>query len=219
MAKERERKHGKDRRHADEEWGKRFGKRMERFGRKFGGRMGEQGRDFGEEFGELGERFGKRVKHKGREWKEEWEDWRSGTIGLILPLIGSIFGLIFLTFGIWVLNFINLSLKSYFITQVSDFLLLNLFLLFAFSLYFGYADYFHKRSRRNYWMFSPIVNALAAVFVIWISIFMLNLINFYAGNFFIELVVNFLRVNFVAIFVAFLVLGYAFELIKKIVWA
>jgi hypothetical protein len=215
MAKEKARKPRKKSYAGDKEFGERFGRRMERLGKKFGGRMGKQGRDFGEEIGELGERFGEHMGQRAKKREREWEGWRFGTFGPLWPIIGGILTLIFLAFGIWILDFINLSVKSYFVFQVSSFLRSNLYLFFAFSLFFGYARYLRRRNRRAYWILSPVVSSLGVVFFIWISIFMLGLINFYVGSTFIDLIVNFLRVNFLGIFIFFLVLGYAFELIKK----
>lgn len=215
MAKKDEKKSKAKRHHiSDEERGERFGKRMERLGKKFGKKMGKQGKDFGEEVAELGEKF----EGDRRQSEERWErkEWRFGTFGLIWPVVGSVFTLVVLALCIWVLDFINLSLKSYFIFQVSSFLLGNLYLFFAFSLFLGYARYFRRRARRVYWLISPIVNALGVVFLVWISIFMLNLANFYVGSSFIELIANFLRLNFAGIFLVFLALGYGFEFIKRI---
>jgi hypothetical protein len=214
MAK-KEAKKTKSRGHTDDEWGERFGRKMERVGKKFGTRMEKQGRDFGEEVGELGEEFGGHMKHKGKVWEGEWEYRSFGFLGLLWPIIGSIFTLIFLAVGIWILNFINLSLKSYFIFQVSSFLFSNLYLFFAFSLFFGYARYFRRRFRSVYWLLSPVVSALMIIFLIWIFIFLLDLMNFYVGSVFIQSIAGFLRANFAGIFILFAVLGYAFEIMKK----
>jgi hypothetical protein len=205
MAKKEKRK-PRRRTHTDyEEWGEKFGRRMEK-----------QGRDFGEEVEELGERFGERMRYKGKLWERDWEDRGLETFGLIWPIIGSIFMLIFLAFGIWILDFINLSVKSYFIFQVSSFLFSNLYLFFAFSLFFGYARYFRRRFRRIYWLLSPVVGSLRLIFLVWIFIFVLGLMNFYVGSTFIQIIADFLRANFAGIFIFFLVLGYAFEFMKKI---
>ncbi len=214
MAK-KEAKKTKWRGNADDEWGEKFGRKMERLGKKFGTRMEKQGRNFGEEVGELGERFGGHMKHKGKMWEREWDDRSFGTFGLLWPIIGSIFTLIFFAVGVWILNFINLSVKSYLIFQVSSFLFSNLYIFFAFSLFFGYARYFRRRFRSAYWLLSPVVSSLMIIFLVWISIFILDLMNFYVESIFIQSIAGFLRANFAGIFFFFAVVGYAFEIMKR----
>ncbi|NYZ79605.1 hypothetical protein H0N99_05685 [Candidatus Micrarchaeota archaeon] len=206
MARKEKKKHTE----TDEEWGKRFGKRMERLGKKFGKRMGKQGKEFGEEVADMGERFREHAERR----RERRKEWRFGAFGLVWPLIKSIFTIAVLAFIIVVLDFINMPLKSYFIFQVSSFLFGNLYLFFAFSLFFAYARYLRRRSNRIYWLISPIVFAMGVAFLVWILIFMLNLISFYSGSG-IDLITSFLRINFLSIFIAFMVLGYVFEIIKR----
>ena len=176
------------------------------WGEKFGKRMDQRAKEFAEEVEDLGERFGKRM-----------EGWWFRTFGFIGPLIGSIFGLICLAVGIWVLNMINLPLRSSFILAVSNFLFTNLHLFFGVFLFFGYSDYFSKRYPKTYWMISPITTSIGIVIVIWISVWILNSINTYIGSSVIESLSNFLYVNVWGIFVLFLVLGYAFAFIKRLI--
>jgi len=175
------------------------------------------GKEFGEEMKDFGERFGKHMEHKGKEFGKRWDNWWFRTFGFVAPIIGSIFGIIFLALGILILNFINLYLGSYFVFMISNFLLANLHIFFVFSLIFGYGDYFSKRYPETYWVVLPIINSIGAVFVAWIAIFILDLINSYVASTFIANVSNFLYTNLVGIFIVFLVLGYVFVIIKRMI--
>jgi len=174
-------------------------------------------RNFGEEIEAIAENFGKRMERKGKKWEKKHHDWWFRTFGFIGPIIGSIFGLVFLGFGIWVLNLVNLPLRSSFILVLSNFLFRNLHWFFGAFLFFGYSDYFSKRFSKTYCMVSPIVSSIGIIFVIWISIWILNSINTFAGSSVIASVSNFLYVNLSGIFVVFLVLGYAVTFIKKFI--
>jgi hypothetical protein len=188
------------------DWGEKFGKRMEKRGKKFG-----------EEMEDFGERMSKHFERRGKKWAEESKYWWFGTLGFIGPLIGSIFGIICLALVVWVLKFINLPLNSSFITSLSNFILSKLHWFFAFFLFFGYNDYFSKRYSKTYWIISPITNSIGVVFVVWIAIWILNLINTFAGSAAISFVANFLYLNLAGIFFIFLVLGYAIMFIKKFI--
>lgn len=213
MAKKDEKK---SRKHSAryEERSKRFEKHMERLGEKFGGRMEKQGKEFGEEVEGLVDRFSEHVRE--REERRERKERRFGTLSLIWPIVWSIFTIVFLAFCVLILNFINASLKSYFIFQLSSFILENLYIFFAFSIFFSYARQFRRRSRSMYRIISPLVDALGIVFLVWILIFVIDLTNFYVGSGFLDSIGNFLRVNFAGIFILFLALGYGFEFIKII---
>jgi len=187
------------------------------WGEKFGKRMDKRGKEFAEEMEDFGKRFGIYMEYKGKKWEREWKTWWFKTFGFIGPLIGSIFGIICVAVGIFVLNLINLPLGSGFISQVSNFLFTNIHWFFAVFLFFGYSDYFSKRYRKNYWMVSPIISSIGIVIVVWISIWALNLINTYVNSTLITSLSNFLYVNLWGIFVVFLILGYAVVVIKKMI--
>lgn len=184
------------------DWGEKFGKRMEK-----------RGKEFAEEVEDLGERFEKRFGHKKRLEKEWWFI----SFGFVGPLIGSIFGLICLALGILALNVINIPLGSSFIASVSNFFLTNIYWFFGAFLFFGYSHYFSKRYPKSFWLIEPITTATGITILAWISIFILGLINVYAGSPFIASVANFLLRNLLGIFVVFLVFGYIVVIMKKIV--
>lgn len=188
------------------DWGEKFGKRME-----------QRGREFGEEMEDLGERFGKHFEHRAKEWKKECRDWWFFSFGFIGPLIGSIFGIICLAFGIWILKFVNLPLNSNFISALSNFFITKMHWFFAFFLFFGYSDYFNKRYQKTFWLVSPVFNSVGIVIVIWVVTWLLNLINGFINSSAISFVSRFLYLNLTGIFFVFLVLGYAIVFIKKFI--
>lgn len=192
-------------------------KEWETWGEKFGKRMEKRGKDFSEEMGALGKRLGWSRKPKGKRQEEVCRGWWFRTFGFIGPLIGSLFVIVCIAVGIGVLNFINLGFGSSFISQVTDFLFSNLGWFFAVFLFFGYTDYFSKRYPKTYWMVSPIAGSICTVIVIWIAVWLLNLINVYVNSTLIASLTNFLSVNLWGIFIAFLVLGYAVIVIKRFI--
>ena len=174
-------------------------------------------KNFAEEIEAIAENFSKRMERKGKKWEKKYRDWWFRNFGFIGPIIGSIFRLVFLGLGIWMLNLINLALRSSFILAISNFLFRNLHWFFGVFLFFGYSEYFSKRFPKTYCIFSPIVISIGIIFVIWVSIWILNAINTFAGSSVIASVSNFLYVNLSGMFVLFLVLGYAVKFIKKFI--
>ena len=175
----------------------------------------QRSKEFAEEIEDLGKRFGMHIEHETKKWEKEQDEWWFRTFGLIGPLIGSIFGIVFLAIGIWILNLINLPLGSGFVLEISNFLFTNIHWFFAAFLFFGYSNYLSRRLPKTYWVVSPIISSTGVVFAIWISSWLLNLINIYANSNIITGVSNFLYLNLWGIFVVFLVLGYAIIFIKK----
>ena len=196
----------KIKRYTTEVWGENFGKFMEK-----------RGKEFGEEIGELGKRFGKNFEDEGKKLEKEWKGWWFRTFGLIGPLVGSIFGIVFLAIGIVVLNLINMFLGSSFISLVSNFIFRNLYFFFAVLLFFGYSDYLSKRFPKTFWIAKPMTTSLGIALVIWISIWILSLVNIYVGSRLITSLTNFLYLNMWGVFFVFLVFGYALIAIKKII--
>ncbi len=187
------------------------------WGEKFGKRMEKRGREFSDEMEDLGERIGKHVERRSKKWAEEYRDWWFGTLDFIGPFIGSVFGVICLALGVWLLKFVNLPLESSFISSLSNFILSKLHWFFAVFLFLGYNDYFSKRYSKTFWIISPFTNSIGVVFVIWVAVWILNLINNFAGSSVIAFVSNLLYLNLTGIFFVFLVLGYAIVFIRKFV--
>lgn len=188
------------------DWGEMFGKFME-----------QRGKEFGEDIGDLGRRLENKFELRSKELEKDMHDWWFKTFGFIGPLMGSIIGIVFISFGVLALNIINVPLGSSFISAVSNFLFRNLSWFFAFFLFFGYTDYFSKRFPRTYWIASPIAASIGIIITIWIAIWLLNLINVYSHSTLISFLSNFLFTNLGAIFVVTLVLGYVIIFIKAII--
>jgi hypothetical protein len=187
------------------DWGEKFGKRMEK-----------RGKEFGEEIKDLGERIGKRFEHRGKKWEKECKEWWFFSLGFIGPFIGSIFGIICLVIGIWVLNFFNVALQSNFISLLTNSVFQNIHWFFSAFLFFGYDDYFTKRYRQIYWIVKPVTGGIRILFVIWIAVWVLNTINISANSRLLAAVSNFLSINFWGIFVLVVLIGYVLMIIMKI---
>jgi hypothetical protein len=176
----------------------------------------QRSREFAEEIEQLGRRLGMDIEHAARRHERERGERWFRAFDMMGPLVGSIFGIIFLAFGLWVLSFINLSLGSIFISDISNFFFSNLHWLFAAFLFFGYSNYFLMRFPKTYWLVSPIIGSLGAVFVLWISVSVLKIINVYASSSFITAVSGFVYGNLWGIFFAFVVFGYAVIFFRKL---
>ena len=185
--------------------------------KKFEYLIEQRAKEFAEEIEDIGKKFGIHVEKKTKKWEKEEYDWWFRTFGLIGPLFGSILSIIFLAFVIWMLGLINLPLGSGFISIISEFLFKNLHFFFAAFLFFGYSDYLSKKYSKTYWIISPIVTGIGIIIIIWIGIWILNLINSYAGIGLITSLTQFLSLNLGAIFFIFLVLGYLIVIIKKMI--
>jgi hypothetical protein len=168
--------------------------------------------DFAEELAVLAENIGVRFKDKHPEKKDGWGFRVFGFVG---PLLGSVFGVLFLMFFAWIVNFINLGLNSFILSGVSSFFWNNAYWFFVLFLFFGYSDYISKRFEKKYWVVSPFVSSAGLVFIVWISIWALNMINIQANSVFVNLLSNFLYSNMFGIMFAFIILDYVLILIEK----
>ena len=152
----------------------------------------------------------------GREWKKrEWKGWMFRTFGLAGPLIGAIFGIIFVAIAIFLLKFFNVIVGSNFILAISNFLFTNLYLLFAIFLFKGYDNYFSRRFSRVYWIFSPITIAVRIVIALWFIMWILTLVNVVPQNSVITSVASFLSANLFRIFAVLAVIGVAIILFSR----
>lgn len=159
---------------------------------------------FSEEVKTLGERFGKRMEEKG----ESWDSWFHRTLGLVGPLISSIFGLVILIFIIWTLNFVNLQIGSGILFSIQTFLLTNIGLFFLIFLFFSYTSYFSKAYPKIYMPFSPIVIAVGIIIGFWIIVNTINISNLYVGSLILSNITLQIEKNIFWIFGFVLVLGY-----------
>jgi len=198
--------------------------------KKYAGKTEKEWRDWGEDFGKgidsgskkfsegmerWGDDFGKHVERHGRRMEKEWKNWWFDAFGFVGPLLVSIIGIFFLAIGIWILNFVNFSLHSIFIFMLSNFLASNIQWFFLATLFLNYAKYF-SRKYEGYWIFSPMVNSLNIVYVVWILTSIFILIGVYTGVNILTNFANFLNDNLLGLFILFALIGYIFEFTKKI---
>jgi len=177
---------------------------------KYFGKTEREWKEWGEEFGEQMKKLGKRFENK-MERHKEWHD----TFGIIGPLFKSIFVILFLAIGIWILNSVNFYLKSVFVFMVSNFFYMNIQWFFLSSLFFGYADYYLRRNPKTSWTFAPLIGSLRATFVIWILVSLFSLIGFYNGSNVLTNFVNFINENLQIVFVLLLLMSYISEFAKR----
>ena len=195
---------------------KNYAGKTEREWRDVGAELGKHldrgSRSFSEGMEKWGEEFGKRMEEHGR----KMESWWIVTFGFIGPLLGSIINIIFIAITIVILNFINSFTLNTFIFLLSNFLSIYIYWFFLASLFFGYCNYLPVKYHKRYWLISPIVNSLNIIFVIWIIASIFNIIGIYVNSAGITAFSNFVLVSLLALLSIFIVLGYVFEVSKKI---
>jgi len=182
-----------------EKWGKNFGKKMEKKGEKLG-----------EELEERGESFEKEFEPKVKKIEFRWSN-RLGFFSFAGPLIGSVFGIIFLIITIFILNVVNIFIGSTFITALTDFFGSNLHWFFIVSLVLGYAKFITKKIRLTYHIISPAIKSASFVFSLWILGNILLAANVSAQINLLNNITNLLLTNLVNIFVVLLVFSYAMK--------
>ena len=165
----------------------------------------KRAKEFAEEIEDIGKRFEAEIDSKAR--KREKHEWKFEPFGPLGPLFGSAAGIIFVAIGIWVLNLINASLGSGFITTVSDFLFSNLHWFFIISLFFNYNDYFKKFSK-SYWIVSPIMAGIGITIVAWVLSWAFGVVSNYTDASIFPTLASFLSENLWGIFVVVIILGY-----------
>ncbi len=172
-----------------DEWGERFGKKMEKKGEAFERKMESM------------------FEKKGKHFKEKWDcTWHP--FGIIGPLIGSIIGIVVLVIIVWIINWINGGLGSTFITSLTGFVSANLAWFFAAGLLFSYMEYISKSLGHFKYFIKPIISAAGIAFVAWLIGAVFSAINVSAQSSFIAKIAVLLSMNVMNIFVAVLALGY-----------
>ena len=179
-----------------------------KWGEDFGRRMSE----FGEEMGRFSEGMKRRTWESEHSAKRHW----IGIFGVAGPLIGSILGLIFLSIGILVLNFINVFLGSGFIASVSGFIYGNVGVFFMVFLFAGYNEYLSRRYWRGFWAISPLMAGIGVAISLWIMAWVVRLVNTVPNVAALSSISSFIFANLAAAFLLVVVLGYAFVIAKRI---
>jgi len=173
-----------------EEWGERFGRKMERKGEAFGKRMEAC------------------FEKKGKKFEEKCCSWHP--FGIIGPLIGSICGIVVLIIIVAIVNWLNLGLGSAFLSALTGFVMANLAWFLAAGLFFNYAKYISKFVGHFRYFVKPIITGAAIAFVAWLIGAVFMAVNVSAQDPIIASISFSLSSNVLPIFIVFVVLGYVF---------
>jgi hypothetical protein len=173
----------------------------------------KRAREFAEEIEEVGKRFEAEIDRKAKKHEKKCE-CKFEMFGPLGPLFGSAAGIIFVAIGIWVLNLVNSSLGSGFISILSDFMFSNLHWFFIISLFFNYNDYFRKFSKL-YWAVSPLMASIGIVIVAWVLSWVFGVVSNHTDASVFPSLASFLSENLWGIFVIVLILGYAVVFVTK----
>jgi phage shock protein C len=159
--------------------------------------------NFAQEMESLGKKVEKGFDTRG----SSFESWSDSTLGILGPLIWSLLGLAFLALIIGVMWIIGDNVHTF--RDIADFLLANIWLIFALGLLFSYSNFFSRRYKEQFRWVQPIFTALGIVFGLWIA----SEITFIlAENFNIEVletIASVVSTYLGAIFIVILVIGYA----------
>lgn len=168
------------------------------------------------------------IRTRSKEIREEISDFKEkegkirrrfhfiDTFGFVWPLISAFLGILLLLVTVVILNLLNNSLQNYFISALAAMFYNNLYLFFAISLFFGYADYVKNKYTQIYWIVGPVINSMAVVGIMWIFITALELVNPYGAKNFLMAFANMLYLHLEDIFAFCLGLGYAVLLLRII---
>jgi len=174
-----------------EEWGERFGKRLEKKGEAFGKRLEAK------------------FERKGKKFEEKCcRAWHP--FGIIGPLIGSIVGIVILIIIVAIVNWLNLGLGSSFLSALTGFVMENLTWFLAAGLFFNYAKYLSKFLGHFKYFIKPIITGAAIAFVAWLIGAVFMAVNVSAQDQIIASISSSLLSNVLPIFIVFIVLGYIF---------
>lgn len=160
--------------------------------------------DFAEEVERIGKKIEKRFDEKGC----EWDTWFHRTFGVVGPLISTVFGILIFGLFVWLISFLNGLIGSVFLTNIYNFLMINMGLFFLIFLFFSYTSYFSKFWKREYKPFSPLVTAIGVAVFFWLlsqAIFIANLSLGISAFFNLAYIID---VNIFTIFMFFLIIGY-----------
>ena len=207
-------------------WGKRFGGRMREFGEEFAERAEFWGNRFADrmdeklsgEGGKMGGGEAHRVKGEWsdagwhRRWQEHrqrrWSGWWMWPFGLIGPLVGAVFSIVFIVVALWVMRFVNAGIQSGFVSLMVGAVASTIWVFFAFALVMGYLDYLTKRSPMAYMVLWPVSNSLGITFFAWIASWVLRTIGELSSVAVLSQAGGVLRQNLLPVFIAFAAIGY-----------
>lgn len=175
-------------------------------------------KDLAEEIcGLVPELKGTREKAKGQKRKENAQEKHFSMLGFLWPVLSALVGILCMLFTIVLLNIVNIKLENYFVTALAAFFYNNLYLFFAISLFFGYADYLKSKFSYFYWVIDPLIGTMAVICILWIFVMALNLATPYPQNNFLIIFSNVIYLNLEKVFFIFLVLGYLMLIYRMII--
>ncbi|MBI4896262.1 MAG: hypothetical protein HY832_01820 [Candidatus Aenigmarchaeota archaeon] len=137
------------------------------------------------------------------------------TFGTTGPLLKSIIGIIVLVIAVTLLNGINVSIKSQFLTNIATFVSSNLLIFFFASLFFNYASSARDEWPHKKWLFYPFVDAVRIVFVFWIILNIAIPLEATANSTFLASALVFLNAHLIEIAVVLIVCSYARTLMQR----
>ena len=212
-------------------WALRFGERMRGWGDEVGERAGYWGNRFadkveeelGKEGGNMAGDDGETKAHKVRgewmdaKWHRRWQEHRAGSwwggwwmwpFGLIGPLIGAGFTLLFVVVAVMCLKFVTAGVQSEFLSLMIGAVAASIWVFFAFSLIMGYFDFLIKRHPMAYLVLWPLSNSLGIALSAWIISWVLRTVGELASVALLVQAGALLKAYLLPIFVVFAAIGY-----------
>ncbi len=160
--------------------------------------------DFAGEVECMGKRTGRHFEKGGK----QLEAWWFRTFGLLGPVISSIFGVFLFAVFIWIIFLANLTVGSPMLSDVHNFLSMNLGLFFLFFLFFSYKGHLRNFYNRIYLPLSPLLEVTGIVIAVWVIVQLVNVVNLSLGIHMLTYSIYYLEANLVNIFWILLVVGY-----------
>jgi len=158
------------------------------------------------------ESLGKKVEREFDTMGKDLGTWSDSTLGILGPLVWSLVGLAVLVLIIGVLWILGDSIQTF--RDIADFLLANIWLIFALGLLLSYSNFFSRRYKEQFRWVQPIFTALGIVFGLWIASEVMYIV---AVNFNIEIletIASIMSTYLGIIFMAIMVIGYVAFLIS-----
>jgi len=158
--------------------------------------------DFARDIESLGKKIGKEFEDAGR----GMDTWSDTTLGVLGPLIWSLVGLVVLFLIIGALWFIGNSYETF--GDIGDFLLANVWLIFALGLLMSYGNFFSRRYRHQFRWVRPVFTALGLVFGLWIFAEIMMIVAVNMNIEIMDTISTILSTYLGVIFIVVLVIGY-----------
>ena len=164
--------------------------------------------DFAQEM----EVLGRKIEREFNTKENGFDSWSDSTLGILGPLVWSLLGLAILVLIIGVMWIIGENVLTF--RDIADFLLANIWLIFALGLLLSYSKYFSRRHQERFRWVQPIFTALGVVFGLWIASELMLIVaaNLHIGV--LETIASILSTYLAVIFIIILVIGYVIFLVS-----